>query len=196
MSGMHRFLSSLVVLLAAASCAPIVTGEGATSRDRYSSTFVTHAIARGPLPTRIIGNPSGLSMAEFQRQTLSRLRLEGGFGRASFAIDPQPRPDHDFHLALAFNPVDRSSGADDMCGGGAAVIRDPQDDLYIKAAFCRRGRALTTNFVRFPAPANFDAPIYDQAFGQLMTLLMPFQDPKGGGTDCERVGRLIPAICR
>lgn len=196
MSACLRLISALAVLLSVTACAPILTGEGATSRDRYSSTFVTYAIHRGPMPVRIIGNPSGLSGADFQQLTLSRLRLEGGFGAARFAIDPQPRPDHDFHVVLAMNPLDRSSAADDLCDGSVALAAEPAAELYIKGAFCRRGRALTTNFARLPRPADFQAPIYEQALGQVMTLMMPFQDPPGGGTDCERVGRLVPAICR
>ncbi len=195
MSGL-RLLSGLVLLLAATSCTPIVTGEGATSRDTYSSTFVTYAITHGPMPTRILGNPSGLPAAAFQNLTLSRLRLEGGFPPATFAIDPQPRPDHDFHVVLAFNPVDRSSFGNDMCAGSASISTEPTADLYVKAAFCRRGRPLTTNFVRLPMPADFAAPIYGQALGQLITLLMPFQDLRGGGTDCERAGRLVSGICQ
>jgi len=196
MSACLRLLSGLVVLLSVAACAPILTGEGATTRDRYSSTFVTHAIQRGPMPVRIMGNPSTLPGGEFQQLTLSRLRLEGGYGAARFAIDPQPRPDHDFHVVLAMNPLDRSSAADDLCDGSAALAAGPATELYIKGAFCRRGRALTTNFARLPQPADFQAPIYEQALGQVMTLMMPFQDPGNSGADCDRVGRLVPAICQ
>lgn len=196
MSGLRQFLSGLAVLLAVASCSPLVTGEGATSRDRYSSTFVTYAITHGPMPTQIIGNASRLPVDEFQRLTLSRLRLEGGFPPATFVIGPQPLPDHDFHLVLAFNPVDRSSSGDDLCRGTAAVSAESAAELYIKAAFCRRDRTLTTNFARLPTPDDFATPTYAQALGQLLTLLMPFQDPPGAGTDCERAGRLVPAICQ
>lgn len=196
MSACLRLISALAVLLSVAACAPILSGRGATEGDRYSSSFVTYAINRGPMPVRIIGNPSALPGAEFQQLTLSKLRLEGGFGVARFAIDPQPRPDHDFHVVLAMNPLDRSSAADGLCDGSVVLAAAPAGELYIKGAFCRRDRALTTNFARLPRPADFRAPIYEQALGQVMTLMMPVQEPGGSGADCDRVGRLVPAICR
>lgn len=184
----------LIFVFAMAACGPaMISGQGARSGDRYSSTFVTHAIGKGPLPTRITGNPSSLGQAEFERLTLSRLRLEGGFPRAVFATDVRPGPNQPYHLALVFNPADRLAPGDTLCTGESATVAAGAE-LYIRAAFCRRGEALTTNFARLPTPASFSGTDFQQALDQVITLLMPAQDPPNTGTDCDRIGRIVP-IC-
>lgn len=174
---MRRPLSliGLVTVLILGACAHRVTtiyGDGQTML--YSPGLVPYVTRSGEIDTIIRGNPFGPGPVADPEAIAASLQPPGWYAPFRFTTRPMPGRHTDARIVMIFNPIDRSSGDDDVCrapqlqpiyrGGGP---------IRLQAALCIGNRYVSHLAAMGPPASGPQDPAFRNLMDQTMTSLLP-----------------------
>jgi hypothetical protein len=168
-------LVGLIAVTMLGACANGVTtiyGEDHTSP--FSPSLVSYVTRTGEMPTVIHGNPFGQGPTDAEAIAAS-LQSPAWYPPFRFDTRPEPGQSSAAFLVLLFNPVDRTSGGNEVCQAPwAQPLLPGGGPIRLQATLCLGGRYIAHLALIGPPASSPQDPVFRHMMDQaLVTLLAP-----------------------
>ncbi|WP_158044490.1 hypothetical protein [Skermanella pratensis] len=140
---LHRTGAALAALFLLAACEDYGRVTQTQVDPAYNPDELGYAGGKdATLTTLIYGNPSDVGAAQFASQVLTSMNRVQVGASLKFAQDAGPGGQDLYKVVMVFNPVNQVIDAE-LCAAQIPPSQPFDEDVTVRAAYCRGGRALT-----------------------------------------------------